>query len=672
MNNVKLLFTTFLLLSSTLLSTAQIAKTQVVRIRVTTNKSQAFIKLEWPSTTWTGTWEVFRRDAQTDTDWGTPLASVPGNVYQFTDSNVVEGHAYEYAVAKNQGTTVSALGYVYSGIEYQPAPTNGHLLLIIDSSYALALDTEIGQLTEDLQADGWKVHKRYFARNARPVDIRSEIWMVNSNVNHQLRGVFLLGHIPVPYSGKFSGSSGYPPPDGHVEGSGNHTGAWPADTYYGDVDGTWTDNTVTLTTGNQTRHHNIPGDGKFDQSKIPSDIDFEVGRVDLYNMDAFSTNDTQLTREYLRRNHLWRTGKLAADRRALIDNNFTGLNLAATGYHNLSAIIPYDSVFDNRDYKTSLKTGSYLWAYGCGAGSYTSCNGIGNTNDFAADSFQNIFTILAGSYFGDWDIKNNLLKAPLANSALTCFWGGIPKWYVHHMALGMHIGYGARLSMNNDQLYTHGNFNFSHRSVHMALMGDPTIRLHYAQPVQNLSASSKDGIITLNWTSSPTPGAVYFVYQVDSATNIHTQMQVAPISQTTYQITDNRVSGRAYYAVRAAVLDQTASGTYYAMSGSSFVGVSHTAVPAVGVQESNAAVEFSIFPNPGKQYFTIKSFSTSQTPVSVNMLDVTGKVIFSEQTNLSAGHSTHTFDISALPGGIYFISIQGNNFTTTKKWVKQP
>ena len=61
-----------------------------------------------------------------------------------------------------------------------------------------------------------------------------------------------------------------------------------------------------------------------------------------------------------------------------------------------------------------MKTAPYQWSYGCGAGSYTSCSGVGRTSDFAADSLQSIFTILAGSYFGDWGYTEQLAKSPFS------------------------------------------------------------------------------------------------------------------------------------------------------------------------------------------------------------------------------------------------------------------
>jgi hypothetical protein len=43
-----------------------------------------------------------------------------------------------------------------------------------------------------------------------------------------------------------------------------------ADVYYADLDGTWTDASVNNTSASSPRNHNVRGDGKFDQSKVPS------------------------------------------------------------------------------------------------------------------------------------------------------------------------------------------------------------------------------------------------------------------------------------------------------------------------------------------------------------------------------------------------------------------
>jgi len=106
---------------------------------------------------------------------------------------------------------------------------------------------------------------------------------------------------------------------------------------------------------------------------------------------------------------------------------------------------------DGKDYFNSMKNESYLWSCGSGPGSYTSCSGIGNTAKFVSTPVKSVFTMLTGSYFGDWDCEDNLLRAALASDSyiLTNCWGNIPQWHFHHMALGENIGYCARLKRGN-------------------------------------------------------------------------------------------------------------------------------------------------------------------------------------------------------------------------------
>ena len=80
--------------------------------------------------------------------------------------------------------------------------------------------------------------------------------------------------------------------------------------------------------------------------------------------------------------------------------------------------------------------------------------GVGSTSDFAANDPQVVFTMLFGSYFGDWDSQDNFLRAALATPTYTlaCVWAGRPYWYFHHMGLGETIGFSARVSQNNSHL----------------------------------------------------------------------------------------------------------------------------------------------------------------------------------------------------------------------------
>jgi hypothetical protein len=645
---------------------SQVAKSQTIPVEIKVNSDG--LNFNFPSSSSTSTYNIFYRPLfkQVST-FNTLTSGVPGSsvLFEVKSSNDInqitkENNPFEYILTKTENGSTTALGYSLSGVKYNPPVNRKHVILLIDSSYLLALNTELDQLVEDLYFMGWQVSKVFAGRNESAETVKERLKKHHYSQIKTPETLFIIGHVPVPYSGYFSSQGTKYPPDGHAEGSGNHTGAWPADSYYGDFEGIWTDRNVTCTTGTQTRHHNIPKDGKFDQSVIPSDVVLEIGRADFFNMSAFSNNDTALTKQYLNRIHDWRLGKISMEKRALIDNNFTGLNLASTGYQNLPCFVGLDSVFDDRDYFTAQKQGSYLWSYGCGAGSYTSCNGIGSTTDFvkAKDSFQNAFTILAGSYFGDFDVKNSLLKAPLLTGSLNCFWGGIPKWYVHHMALGSNIGFGAMITMNNTTEYFNGQFNGSDRGVFISLMGDPTITLAPPQTISNLTASSNNGKVQLNWTASP-DADFYEVYLLDTSNKAGHIKNLRKKDFTSYTTNfsddENWTSGKFEYLVCAVRLDTTGAGTYYNRSKFMSVKVDH--VNSLRAISDNT---IKIYPNPSGGKVHLKGFPTEK----ISIFNVQGQLI--KEVKLNESKLYLELNLEDLMPGMYWISACNQTQTITK------
>jgi hypothetical protein len=641
---------------------AQISKGQVIMLHVTTQSDG--IMLTWPSASFSGSYIVFRRDNLTVKQWGTQLATLASSATSYKDAAVTPGKSYEYWVVQTNGTNALAFGYIHAGNQMKEVPFKGGIVLFIDSNYRVPLAAEINRLSADLTSEGWTVSKLYAGRKQTPVMARTALMQHVKSRKHAVSTVMLIGHIPVPYSGGFTGDqSNWPPPDGHIEGSGDHTGAWPADGFYGDVDGIWTDTDITMTTGSDQRNKNIPGDGKFDPTKFPGTIELEVGRIDLYDMPAFGLSDTVLTRNYLNRNHLWRTGQTHSVERALIDDNFGGLNLASTGFHNFSAFFPKDSIFENRDYMSTMKSSPYLWSLGCGAGWYTSCSGVGNTSDFANDSIQNIFTSISGSFFGDWDYSNSFLKAPLCKSALGSFWGGIPKWYVHTMGLGKHIGFGTRATQNNQNtvapntgMYFTGQFNYSDSSIHIALMGDPTLCNRHLPPVKGLTATSANKQVKLKWNKSQGTFDGYAVYRVDTASDIYTRVSRYNITDTTYNDSFNYVSGDYIYVVRTIKKETTASGSYYNLGGGNNTSVKHT-----NTISKLAKPSLHIYPNPSKGilYFNDPALHDFE------IYDIMGR-----QLELSV-NGQNQIDISSLAPGNYILRcLDGNNLEISMPVIK--
>ena len=634
---------------------AQVAKEQVLQLSVTTNPSGG-ITISWPSVEWTGSYQIFKKEINSN-DWGQAIATLAGNISNYEDKNVPIGTAYDYQVIQLSGTSANALGYVYAGNQLKNSPIKTGLILLIDSNYIIPLTDEIDRLISDLNSEGWQVYPLYAGRNEKVSEVKARI-KDSYTKDQNISTLFILGHVPVPYSGDFTGS-GTPPPDGHVEGSGNHTGAWAADAYYGDMDFEWQDETVNNISGAQERNHNIPNDGKFDHSKIPSDIELEVGRVDLFDMPIINSNDTALIKNYLDRNHNWRTGKLKSVERGLIDNHFKAFNIASTGYHNFSTFLHQDSIFDNLDYVPELSSKPYLWSYGCGPGSYTTCSGVAKTTDFVSNSFDNIFTILAGSFFGDWDVSNNFLRAPLTNSSLASFWGGIPKWYIHHMALGKNIGYGSKITINNNNLFFNGLFNNSQQGIHITLMGDPTLVMHPIAPVTNLSATSNNGNVELEWTKVDDDIDGYLVYRVNTKTNQSQWLTDQPISNTTFIDDQNWITGEYEYYVVASKLITNPSGSYYSIGGC-YSKDADTYKATVShfnsINSTTIVLNASLYPNPSTGNTTL-SVSNLQDKINLKVKTLDGKTLI----NQIISNSTETIATQNLAKSIYIIELTDQN-----------
>ncbi|MBI5914995.1 MAG: T9SS type A sorting domain-containing protein [Bacteroidetes bacterium] len=445
-------------------------------------------------------------------------------------------------------------GYILTGQNLPPTEGRGTILLLVDDTYTLPLQSEIGQLERDFVADGWKIIRQDVNRNDPVPQVKSLI-VSEFAQTPDLKMLYLLGHVPVPYAGNTY-------PDGHIE---SHWGAWAADVFYGEMDGLWTDATVSNVTSVFPRNHNVPGDGKYDQSAIPTAVELAVGRVDLYDMPAFGLNDTELTRRYLNRAHQFKTGQLDVERRALVDNNL-GIALgapAASGWRNFAPMFTAGSVAE-LDYFSTMKNESYLWSFGGGSGTPTSANGIGNTQDFANDTLKNIFTMLCGSYFGDWDNPDNFLKAPLASPGwqLTSCWVGNPPFTFHRMAMGEPIGY----SLVRTQNATETDYYPGPQLVHTALLGDPTLRLHPVKPVGNLVALTTASGVDVQW-SPPTGETVagYHVYRADSLHGDFVRVNADLVTDTTFTDADLPADS-ALYMVRAVKLETSGSGSYWNLS----------------------------------------------------------------------------------------------------------
>ncbi|MHC1768674.1 MAG: C25 family cysteine peptidase [Verrucomicrobiia bacterium] len=540
----------------------------------------ARITLNWPADPDARSYAVSRKPAESAA-WNL-LQNLPGEATRFVDSAVAQGSVYEYQIIKT-AADYTGYGYLRAAIEAPLVDRRGTVILVVARTHADALAVQLEQFKRDLVGDGWTVLRRNVSPHDSPPAVKAVIKSAYDADPANVRAVLLFGDVVVPYSGLMAA-------DGHE----NHEGAWPADVYYADMHGTWTDSTVNSTTAERDRNWNIPGDGRFDQNAPPGGATLEIGRVDLSNMTCFSNktpprSERDLLRQYLVKNHQFRHGRLAVERRGLICDNFADKGrdpIAGSAWRNFPGFFGAENIVEVgwSNYFPRVTSESFLWTFGSGGGQDHTCTGIGSSDDFALSDSRVVFTMWLGSYFGDWDTESNFLRAPLGSSiyTLTSTYSGFPQWLYHPMALGETIGYCARLTQNNIRRGAYPPLTQGASLVHIALHGDPTLRMHPVLPASDLKASLIGGNVQLTWTASPERDLRgYHVYRAASMDESFVRITGdIPVTAAVY-VDEN--PGPPIYMVRAIKLERSGSGTYLNASQGVFATVAPGA-PAPNVQ----------------------------------------------------------------------------------------
>ncbi|MDQ3073740.1 MAG: fibronectin type III domain-containing protein, partial [Bacteroidota bacterium] len=353
---------TIFIFSGSLAYSQTTAEKYAVQINARINQNPANLTLFWKGDTDASQYEIFRKDKGAAT-WGSGLATLDGTDTSWTDLNIQAGEAYEYRVVKTTGS-YTGYGYLYGGIEVPAVDSRGTIILIVDKTHLPQLEAEVDRLVMDMTADGWSVLRHnYDTGTGNPVMEVKSLIIADYNANPTgVKAVFLLGHIPVPYSGNFA-----------IDGHTDHAGAWPADVFYADATNTgWQDATINNTAPTREANHNIPGDGKFDNDILPTSLELYVGRVDMHNMPAFGLSETELLRRYLDKDHAWRTGQVTVRDKAIVDDHWGamgGESFSASGFKSFAPAVGIENI-EQADFFPAAKANSYLWAYGGGAGAY--------------------------------------------------------------------------------------------------------------------------------------------------------------------------------------------------------------------------------------------------------------------------------------------------------------
>ncbi len=88
-----------------------------------------------------------------------------------------------------------------------------------------------------------------------------------------------------------------------------------------------------------------------------------------------------------------------------------------------------------------------------------------------------------------------------------------------------------------------------------------------------------------------------------------------------------------------------------------------------GITESNFANNLQIYPNPNTGQFILKMNFLKSTKVFINVFQITGQLIYSEQIAKITGNYTNQIDLSNYSKGVYFLQVSTDTSIMTRKVV---
>jgi hypothetical protein len=633
------------------LAFAQTSKTTAVMLEVEANAQDKTITLSWQPDNSASNYQVYRKSKESSS-WGTPLTTLAATENEYTDTDVEIGETYEYFIRKI-ANGFQGSGYALAGIEVPTSRESKMCLLLVDEDLMTGLGGTLDTLKMDIVASGYNLVLESVPSSKTHVEVK-EIIDATESAHADLKTVYILGHVAVPYSGQFCNDNYYTvPPDGHGPGQGNHCGAWAADVYYGMDYDRWSDEDSVTDVVNREANKNRPGDLKWDEIRLPGGVQLEIGRVDLSDLPVFSETEVELTKRYIRKVHAYKTGAVKPVNKALVTENFpASFAFSSTAWRSFPTMVGFDQI-EEKDYFTTLTDTTYLFAYGTGPGSYTSAGGIGRSSDFVTGNGA-MFNLLFGSYFGDWDVRNNFLRSCLASEkgGLTSAWSGRPYWQIHPLAFNESFGYVAKITQNNRNKYAFGVFE---NAIHIALMGDPTLNLHPVEPVENfVGISSSDKLkAELSWTASTDANVVgYHLYYSHKEDGPYYRANRELITGTSFN-DEAPYDGTIYYMIRPVRLEDTKSGSFYNQGYGNIIKVE--GLDPLSVQETKLD-QVRIHPNPSSGIVQVDMHITSGNGVNVMVFSMDGKLVKQERIQRK-GKVQHQLDLSAMPKGVYSIRI---------------
>ena len=97
----------------------------------------------------------------------------------------------------------------------------------------------------------------------------------------------------------------------------------------------------------------------------------------------------------------------------------------------------------------------------------------------------------------------------------------------------------------------------------------------------------------------------------------------------------------------------------------------HVVEQTVGINSTKIPdANMSLYPNPVSDNLNISMSFTKAAPVIINIMNITGQVIYTEKTSSEGRQNVISINTSSLSSGLYFVQINYDGQNISRKFVK--
>ena len=170
------------------------------------------------------------------------------------------------------------------------------------------------------------------------------------------------------------------------------------------------------------------------------------------------------------------------------------------------------------------------------------------------------------------------------------------------------------------------------------------------------------------------PGAFTLINFLDHTSDANCQLLTVTITggHTRGTFTDNHDGTGIYSPISGVAGPDTIFFDVCDPTGRCTHDTAYLTLPIVGIENVNALVKsISLYPNPTNNDLNIGLYVAENAAATIVVTDVTGTKVMSQNMELLNGQNTLSLDVNKLASGLYFITVQANGESVTRKFSKQ-